>query len=55
MFMELSQGMLGWFSMTLVMGYFIWQELQEKELELEEEDEPPSTNSLPRLVVPVTV
>jgi hypothetical protein len=50
MFMEMSRCMVGWFAMVLVMGYFIWQELRENELEPEEE-EPPST----RLAVPVAI
>lgn len=43
MWMELTKCMVGWFAMALTMGYFIWQELKDTELELEEDDEPPST------------
>ncbi len=51
MWMELTKCMMGWFAMALTMGYFIWQELKDNELELGEDDEPPST----RLAVPVAV
>lgn len=51
MLMEMTQCMTGWFTMVLIMGYFIWQELKDNELELDEEEEPPST----RLAVPVAI
>ena len=43
MMQQFTQSMIGWFTMVMIMGYFIWNELQKNELELEEEDEPPSS------------
>ncbi|MFP4497467.1 MAG: hypothetical protein ACLFQV_04590 [Vulcanimicrobiota bacterium] len=43
MLQQLAASMLGWFTMVLIMGYFIHQELTVTELELEEDDEPPSS------------
>lgn len=49
MIMEVTKSMVGWLTMLTVMGYFIWQEFKSNELELEEDEEPPSS----RLAVPV--
>jgi hypothetical protein len=43
MMTEFAVSLSGWFTMVLVMGYFIYQELKSNELELDEEEEPPST------------
>ncbi len=43
MMQQFAHSMLGWFTMVMIMGYFIWNEFQINELELEEEDEPPSS------------
>jgi len=48
MITEITRSLIGWISMVMVMGYFIWREFRISEIEPEEE-EPPST----RLAVPV--
>lgn len=40
---QFTVSMSGWFTMALIMGYFIWQEVSRQDLELDEDDEPPST------------
>jgi len=49
MMFDFARSMLGWFTMVVAMGYFIRLEFRKNELELEEEEEPPSS----RLAVPV--
>ncbi|MCD4785002.1 MAG: hypothetical protein K8T10_14405 [Candidatus Eremiobacteraeota bacterium] len=49
MMLDFARSMLGWFTMVMAMGYFIWLEFRNSELELEEDEEPPGS----RLVVPV--
>ncbi len=43
MILDFLRAMVGWFAMVCAMGFFIWGELKNNELELEEEDEPPSS------------
>lgn len=43
MMLDFMRSMVGWFAMVCAMGYFIWGEFKKNELELEEDDEPPSS------------
>lgn len=43
MMQEFGHSMIGWFTMVCAMGYFIWCEFKKNELELEEDEEPPSS------------